>query len=150
MQTPPPEYIVMHHDDDCASHIGQTALGLQFFLTRPFLPTQDDTHLGCEFIALYLFDRDGFCVEARIDNLGPREYLNPSVADAAFAQRLSELGNVAYGSIRIRPFQMQHAHTVFGFVAHEPLHTDDEWYITVEPGNYMAFHAPWDSGDYDT
>jgi hypothetical protein len=24
------------------------------------------------------------------------------------------------------------------------------WWVEVQPGNYMAFHFPWDSGEYDT
>jgi hypothetical protein len=24
------------------------------------------------------------------------------------------------------------------------------WAVEVQPGNYMAFFEPWDSGDYDT
>jgi len=24
------------------------------------------------------------------------------------------------------------------------------WAVELQPGNYMAFFEPWDSGDYDT
>nr|BFE57442.1 hypothetical protein GCM10020063_019680 [Dactylosporangium thailandense] len=26
----------------------------------------------------------------------------------------------------------------------------DPWWVELEPGNYMAFSSPWDSGEYDT
>jgi hypothetical protein len=38
----------------------------------------------------------------------------------------------------------------FGFIAHPPEPGFDKWQVTVEPGNYMAFTAPWTSGNYDT
>jgi hypothetical protein len=31
-----------------------------------------------------------------------------------------------------------------------PEDEDDEWAVEMQPGNYMAFYEPWDSGDYDT
>jgi hypothetical protein len=31
-----------------------------------------------------------------------------------------------------------------------PEDDDDRWWVTIEPGDYMAFTEPWDSGEYDT
>jgi hypothetical protein len=39
---------------------------------------------------------------------------------------------------------------VFGLIVREPEESGDPWAVTVEPGDYMAFFAPWDSGVYDT
>jgi hypothetical protein len=57
---------------------------------------------------------------------------------------------VEYGRITVRPFQIERFGTVFGLVAHAPRGKDDDWWVTLEPGDYMAFHEPWDSGIYDT
>jgi len=35
-------------------------------------------------------------------------------------------------------------------IDNEPEDEDDELSISLEPGDYMAFYEPWDSGDYDT
>jgi hypothetical protein len=35
-------------------------------------------------------------------------------------------------------------------VPREPEDEDDPCVVEVQPGNYMAFFEPWDSGDYDT
>jgi|WetSurMetagenome_2_1015567.scaffolds.fasta_scaffold336686_1 hypothetical protein len=150
MNQSPPDRITINFDDDCASHIGRTRDGKLFFLTTPFIPSMSDDNLGCEFIALYLFDKDGEFTEARIDNLGPREFLLASEADRVFEMRLSELGPVDFDDISVHPFQIQRHGTTFGFVVHPPESKNEEWFVTVEPGNYMAFHEPWDSGVYDT
>jgi hypothetical protein len=31
-----------------------------------------------------------------------------------------------------------------------PEEEDDTWAVEAQPGNYMCFFYPWDSGDYDT
>ena len=35
-------------------------------------------------------------------------------------------------------------------VEESPEDADDPWAVEVQPGNYMAFFEPWDSGEYDT
>lgn len=67
---------------------------------------------------------------------------------------LADLGEVTFGDISIAPFAVEaHGHT-FGMVLSgpDPDDPDDEWYwyVTLEPGDFMAFSAPWDSGEYET
>jgi hypothetical protein len=150
MAPQPPELITIEWDDDRASQVGKTVKGYQFFITTPFTPTLNDTNLGCEFIARYLFDAQGYLVEASIDSLGPRELLNEDQYQQLYWQRIHELGDVTYCHIQIRPFQVERFDTVFGLIVHTPRDDKDEWWVTVEPGDYMAFHEPWDSGHYDT
>jgi hypothetical protein len=52
--------------------------------------------------------------------------------------------------IEIAPFTMDRFGTTFGLIPRPPEDDDNGWWVDVEPGNYMAFHEPWDSGDYDT
>jgi len=35
-------------------------------------------------------------------------------------------------------------------MAREPERENDPWVVEMEPGNYMVFFEPWDSGEYDT
>ncbi len=143
-----PRVIPINHDDYHAKHVGRTADGRQFFLTTPFVAATAKLH-GCEFIALYLFDATGKLLEARIDDLGPRAKLDREKARDLYAQHLAELGEVAYRRIKVMPFRVERFDTVFGLVPREPEEEEEDRWVTVEPGDYMAFHAPWD-GDYDT
>jgi hypothetical protein len=63
---------------------------------------------------------------------------------------LAELGEVSYDRIEVHPFEVERFGTTFGLVLREPEDEDDVWAVEVQPGNYMAFFEPFDSGDYDT
>jgi hypothetical protein len=151
MKQGPPDLIAIDHDDHYASHVGRTPDGRQFFITTPFIPATSDA--GREFIAVYLFDKEGKLIEARIDDLGPRAALDQEHEQQLLARRLSELGAVQLGRIEVGPFEVERFGTTFGLVLQPPENESDEddgWWVEVQPGNYMAFHEPWDSGEYDT
>jgi hypothetical protein len=68
----PPKTVALNHDDHHAEHVGRLADGRQFFLTTPFVPADElGTATGREFIALYVFDKDGQLVSATIDPATP-------------------------------------------------------------------------------
>src|SRR5258708_38345182 len=144
-----PKIIAIEHDAHHASHIGSLPDGRQFFLTTPFVPAMGGD-AGREFVALYLFDKRGRFLEARIDDMGTRAELDAQRARRTFEQRLGELGPVEYGRIEVQPFELERFDTTFGLVPRPPEEDDDMWAVEVQPGNYMAFFEPWDSGDYDT
>lgn len=143
-----PELIGISHDDFYSKHIGKTADGQQFFLTNPFIPAIGE-NAGREFIALYLFTTDGHLIEAKIDDLGTRQHLDDEAARALIEKRLAELGEISFGDIEVAPFRLERFGTEFGLILNEPEDADEDWTVTAEPGNYMAFYPPWD-GDYDT
>jgi hypothetical protein len=148
-----PTRIAIDHDDYHAKHVGHTADGRQFFLTTPFVPRWNDD-LGQEFVALFLFDADGVLVEALIDALGPRSAMDREHAQAVYEARLRDLGEVTFDRIVVAPFAVERFNTTFGLIVEEREDEDDEddeaWCVELHPGNYMAFTAPWDSGEYDT
>lgn len=144
-----PDILAIEHDDYHAKHIGYLADGRQFFLTTPFVPAIGGS-AGREFIALFLFDKGGRFLEAQIDDLGTRAELNPQQAESVYAQRLNELGDVDYCRIEVQPFEIERFGTKFGFVPRPPEDEEDVWAVELQPGNYMAFFEPWDSGEYDT
>jgi hypothetical protein len=147
----PPELIAIDHDEHHAEHVGLTADGRQFFLTTPFEPpSPDGTRAGSEFVALYLFDAAGELLEAKIDAFGPRATMNDEECRRVHQRRLTELGAVTPGRIVIAPFVVERFGTTFGLVPREPENEEDAWCIEAQPGNYMAFYEPWESGDYDT
>lgn len=144
-----PELIAIDHDEHHAAHVGTTADGRQFFLTTPFEPAVGGNP-GSEFIALYVFDRAGKLVEAKIENLGPRATLSQEKLEALRAQWLRGLGGIELGRIEVRPFAIEKFGSVFGLVPLEPEDPDDPWVVEAQPGNFMSFYEPWDSGEYDT
>jgi hypothetical protein len=145
----PPKTVSINPDDHAARHVGRTADGHQFFLTNPFVPTFRGK-AGREFLALYLFDLAGTLLDARIEDLGSREQLDETVACTRRDEMLQALGRVTLRRIKVAPFRIERFGVEFGFVAEPPQEPDEDWHVTVEPGNYMAFYPPWSSGDYDT
>lgn len=144
-----PNKIAIEHDDYHAKHVGRTTDGRQFILTTPFNPAMGGDP-GGEFIALYLFDADGKLLEAKIDELGPRAKLDEERANKLYDQRLEELGEVRFRRVEVAPFSVKRFGTEFGLIVREPEEAGDPWAVIMQPGNYMAFFAPWDSGQYDT
>ena len=144
-----PKLISINHDEYHATHLGRLPDGRQFFVTSPFLPAVGGSP-GREFIAVYLFDQQGCLLEARIDDLGSRAELDLKHAHTTLGQRVTELGPVKYSRIEVQPFELERFGTKFGLIARPPESGDEGWWVELQPGNYMAFHEPWDSGDYDT
>ncbi|ARN22297.1 hypothetical protein [Piscinibacter gummiphilus] len=149
MPNKPPKLIAIDHDDYHAEFVGKTVDGRQFFLTTPFEPAIGDK-AGEEFVALYLFDKKGALLEARIDSLGPRDSMDEAARQQLHERRLSEIEPVKSQRIKIAPFSVEKFGTVFGLVLRTPEDEDDDWAVEAQPGNYMAFFEPWDSGEYDT
>jgi hypothetical protein len=144
-----PALIAIEHDDYHAEYVGHLADGRQFFLTTPFIPGHG-SHPGEEFVALYLFHQDGQLADSKIDSFGPRETMDHTARRDLRDRRLRELGPVTFDRIEIAPFTIERFGVAFGLIVREPEESDDPWAVTVEPGDYMAFFAPWDSGVYDT
>lgn len=143
-----PRIVAIAHDEHHANHIGRLSDGRQFFLTTPFVPAIGGA--GCEFVALYLFDKRGRFLKAQIDNLGPRPKMDEQQARSLFERRLAQLGSVKHCRIRVQPFEVRRFGTIFGLVP-RPLEDDEDgWCVAAQPGDYMAFFSPWNSGDYDT
>jgi hypothetical protein len=145
----PPKTVTLGHDDYSARYVGRTADGRQFFATNPFVPAIGGSP-GREFLALYLFDKDGALLDAQIEDLGTRAELDRDAARARLAELLESLGAVKYREIKVAPFKVERFGVEFGFIPQPPEEPCEDWSVIVEPGNYMCFWPPWTSGDYDT
>ena len=145
----PPKKIAINNDEYYAEHVGRTADSRQFILTTPFEPAIGGSG-GAEFVALYLFDLDGKLLEARIQDFGPRATQDNLKRREVYDRWLRELGEAEFQRIEVVPFAVKRFGTIFGLVLREPEDEDDPWLVEMQPGNYMAFFEPWDSGDYDT
>ncbi|MEU8261848.1 hypothetical protein AB0C02_14655 [Micromonospora sp. NPDC048999] len=150
MDDGPPQLIAIDHDDYHAEHVGHTADGRQFFLTTPFEPGSGETGGGGEFVARFLFDASGRLLDAAIEAFGPRHLMDRDARRRAYEARLAELGPVTFGRVEVAPFAVERFGTTFGLIPRPPEDEGDSWWVELHPGNYMAFTAPWDSGEYDT
>ncbi len=144
-----PTRIAIDHDDYHARHVGKTADGRQFFLTTPFEPAING-NAGGEFNALYLFEADGEFISAQIEPFGPRGTFDDAVQQAAYLKLLDGLGPVTFERIDVAPFEIERFGSSFGLIGRDCDDPEDEIAVEVQPGNYMAFFEPWDSGEYDT
>jgi hypothetical protein len=149
MEHGPPEGIAINNDDYHARYVGRLPDGRQFILTTPFEPAIAGRK-GSEFVALYLFDATGKLIEAKIEDFGPRASLDDRKRRETHDRWLRELGEVTFDRIEVAPFAIHCFGTTFGLVRREPEEEGDPWAVEMQPGNYMAFFEPWDSGDYDT
>ncbi|SFX76546.1 hypothetical protein OH786_35555 (plasmid) [Streptomyces atratus] len=145
----PPTLIAINHDDYHAQHVGRTADERQFFLTTPFVPAIG-AEVGGEFVALFLFNAAGQLIDAVIDRFGPRATVDDDARREVYERLLRELGPVTFERIEVAPFAVERFGTTFGLVIREPDDEADEWAVELQPGDYMAFFEPWDSGEYDT
>jgi hypothetical protein len=165
----PPKQLIIPHDDHHGRFVGHTADGDGFFITTPFTAGRRPSD-SREFVALYRFTASGELRDAVIESLGSRSHLlgearaeqlpgntapdNP-ITQAAIERLLGSLGNVQFEPIVAKPFRIERFGLVFGLIpdAAEDAHPEDgafkPFYVTLLPGNYMAFMAPWD-GTYDT
>jgi hypothetical protein len=145
----PPKTVVLANDDYAAKYVGRTTDGRQLFLTNPFVPAIGGDP-GREFLALYLFDKDGALLDAQIEDLGTRAELDEAAAHARQAALLESLGAIKYRKIKVAPFKVERFGVEFGFIPQPPEEPGESWSVIVEPGNYMCFWPPWTTGDYDT
>lgn len=144
-----PDRIAIDPDHYHAKHVGWTTDARQFFLTTPFVPKNGGSP-GREFVALYVFNTDGKLLSAEIDDLGPREEVDTSRVQSLIKQRLASLGTASSGRIYVQPFSVERFGTEFGLISREPESPDEPSAVEAQPGNYMAFFEPWDSGEYET
>ena len=143
-----PDLIAINHDEYHARLVGITSDGRQFIITCPFVPATNCP--GSEYLALYLFSKSGDLIDSKIHDFGPRSTLDDVARDSMRQKWLNELGKVEFTRIQVAPFKIVQYNTEFGLIVREPDDEDDIVAVEMQPGNFMAFFEPWDSGDYDT
>ncbi len=89
-------------------------------------------------------------MEFVIDSSGPRGSFSEQDRKEKYFSRLSELGDIEYCPIDVKPFSVEKYGVELGLITREPEDEEDVWAAELLPGNYMAFFEPWDSGEYDT
>lgn len=135
-----PDRFTIVPDDYHAQLVGTAGDGRRFFITTPFEP-------GNEYVALFWWRADGEFDSIDVDAFGPRELLSETDIEDALERRIAQLGTFSIEEISVAPFAAESHGTTFGFV---PQEFSGHVSVNLQPGDYMAFNDPWDSGEYDT
>jgi hypothetical protein len=135
-----PERILMVPDDWQTQYVGTLEDGRHFFLTNPFQPGI------AEYVAVFYWNADGSYDSMVVDDLGARDDLEQGDYDVAMQARLDSLGDYTLEQISVAPFQEEHDGVPFGLI---PFQSDGYTWVSVMPGDYVAYSWPWD-GVYDT
>jgi len=127
-----PELVTILRDEFHTEYVGHTGEGFQFFITG--------LH---NFLALFLFNDAGDLVEAQVDRL-----TEDNDYESLVQQRLDQVKPVEFDFIEIKPFAVEHYGIMMGLIPNK--HDGGEWWVELYPGNHLAFHEPWDTGEYST
>ena len=65
------------------------------------------------------------------------------------------LGDVTIERIQVKPFAIERFGLQFGLIVDHPTHRErargEDWlWVSLQPGDSMAFEAPFDSSEYST
>ncbi len=148
-----PRHVAINPDNSWARFVGTTANERQFFAVNCFsdevAPSQHT-----EFRALYIFDAQGTLLEAHIEEVTTR-LGKENEAVAPLTEMVAQLGETTIERIVVKPFSIERFGLQFGLVVQRPTPKEcaqgEDWlWVSLQPGDAMAFQAPFDSGEYDT
>lgn len=133
-------------DDYHVPYAGTAEDGRKFFLSDELFGP------GAAYVGLYLWKADGTFDEVKVDEVRRPAGVPPgqaasAAADQLIAARLGELGKYVLEPIDVAPFAVQRNGVTFGWVGTE---FEGTYSIHIEPGDFIAYYAPWDGLDYDT
>ncbi|MBI3440179.1 MAG: hypothetical protein HY054_16265 [Proteobacteria bacterium] len=141
----PPEKLLIVPDEFHLDDAGRCADGRNVIMTTQLIPSVGQTK---DFICTFWFDNGGHLVAHRIDEVGIRGAYDEDGAKRIWASHADAVGVIDPQPFWVKPFSVDFDGQAFGLI---PEQTEDgEWQVIFEPGNTMAFYAPWDSGEYDT
>ena len=145
---PRPERFRIVPDDYHVPYAGVAEDGRRFFLSRELFEPG-----GAAYVGLFLWKADGTFDEVEVDQVArpdgvPPGQAAPAGADDLVAARLAELGDYELRPITVEPFLTKVDGVRFGW--HVGRYDDGTYYINIEPGDFIAYYAPWDGYGYDT
>ena len=140
-------------DDYHVPYAGTAEDGRRFFLSQELFGLGTADRPGSAYVGLFLWKADGTFDEVRVDPVGrpagvPAGQAAPAGADDLVAARLAELGEYVLEPVEVEPFLEKVDGVSFGWKV--GWYDDGTCYLNIEPGNFIAYYAPWDGLDYDT
>lgn len=147
MEETRPERFTIVPDDYHVPYAGTAEDGRKFFLSEELF--DDDT----AYVGVFLWTADGVFDEVRIDAVDRPDGLPPGQAGRSgagdlVATRLAELGDYVLEPIEVEPFTEEVDGVTFGWNLDQ--YDDGSYFINIEPGDFIAYYAPWDGIGYDT
>jgi hypothetical protein len=142
-----PERFTIVPDDYHVPYAGTAEDGRKFFLSEELFGP------AAAYVGLFLWKADGTFDEVRVDEVARPEGLPPGQAGPADAQdlvdaQLAELGDYVLEPIEVEPFIEKVDGVRFGWKVGR--YEDGSYFINIEPGDFIAYYAPWDGVEYDT
>ncbi len=136
-------------DDYHVPYAGTAGDGRRFFLSEELF----SPGTGAAYVGLFLWHADGTFDEIRVDRVRrpdglPPGQAAPAGAEKLVARRLAELGDYVLEPIEVEPFTEKVHGVTFGWRLGR--YDDGSYYLNIEPGDFIAYYAPWDGLDYDT
>ena len=139
-------------DDYHVPYAGTAEDGRRFFLSEELFTAGSGHAPGASYVGLFLWNADGTFDTVRVDKVRrprgvPPGQAAPAGAKKLVAERLAELGDYVLEPIEVEPFTEKVDGVTFGWKVRR---FDGTYSITIEPGDFIAYYAPWDGLDYDT
>lgn len=143
-----PERFTIVPDDYHVPYAGTAEDGRRFFVSDEFFEPG-----GSSYVGLFLWRPDGAFDEVLVDEVRRPQDLPAGQAGRAGAKalieaRLGALGDYVLEPITVEPFVRKVEGVTFGWKVGQ--YDDSSYYITIEPGDFIAYSAPWDGLFYDT
>lgn len=144
-----PERFTIVPDDYHVPYAGTAEDGRRFFLSDELFVPGDG---GPAYVGLFLWNADGTFDQVRVDEVPRDDALPPGQAGPAAAGdlvqgRLAELGDYTLEAIEVEPFTQEVDGVTFGWKVTRFAGVVN---INIEPGDFIAYYAPWDGLTYDT
>jgi hypothetical protein len=147
-----PSRITIRPDDYHVPYAGKAGDGRLFFLSDELFDGGSTTREAKQFVALFLWKTDGTFDSVEVTDVKrradlPTQQAGHTADDAALHTYLDQLGDYELEPIAVAPFSHTVDGVVFGFV---PQEYDGMWSVNIQPGDFIAYYAPWDGYEYDT
>ncbi|MBB2923046.1 hypothetical protein [Cellulomonas cellasea] len=144
-----PERFTIVPDDYHVPYAGTAEDGRRFFLSVELFSPEPG---GPSYVGLFLWHADGTFDEVRVDAVTrpdgvPPSQAVPAGADDLVQARLAELGDYVLEPVDVEPFLEEVDGIEFGWRFQE---YDGTAMLNIEPGDFIAYYAPWDGLEYDT
>ena len=148
-----PERFRIVPDDYHVPYAGTAEDGRKFFLSQELVDAGSKRRAPSSYVGLFLWNADGTFDRVEVDSVPrpagvPAGQAVPAGADDLVAARLAELGDYELEPIEVEPFLTRVEGVRFGW--HVGRYDDGQYYINIEPGDFIAYYAPWDGLEYDT
>jgi hypothetical protein len=145
-----PDRFTIAPDDYHVPYAGTAEDGRRFFLSEELFGGRGG---GSSYVGLFLWKDDGTFDEVRVDEVARPEGLPAGQAAPAGAQdlvdaRLAELGDYVLEPIEVEPFIEKADGVRFGWKV--GTYDDGTHFVSIVPGDFIVYYAPWDGLDYDT